>query len=147
MLVMVSLFVVSCMLQMFSGSIKNHVQMGLEFLNPLMNSAMDRTLNPTQNKIYWESRFLAKHQEEGGLSSGLMGSGIITIQKLGQTAVPVSLSRHWQSAQQVVVGAIKSLALTISSLVVWGSARFNKAIQAAKLLDQGAFKIASLIRV
>lgn len=79
---MVSLSTISCLLQVSSGSIKGHLQVGLMLLDPLMNGAI---LNSAQEKVHWEPWFLAEHKEEGQLSSALMGSGVVTVRNLRQT--------------------------------------------------------------
>lgn len=107
----------------------------------------NKPLNSTQQEVNWESRLLAKHQKEWRLTSCLVGSGVVREQDLWQAGVPVLLSRHRQSTQQIVKGAVETLALTIASRMVWSGARFLNAIEAAKLLDQGGFKIPALVRM
>lgn len=65
MLVMDSLSAISGLLQAFPCTFECYLQSGLVLLDPFMNGPTNRTFNSTQQKIYWQSRFLTEHQEKG----------------------------------------------------------------------------------
>lgn len=64
MLVMGPLSATSSLLQAFPCTFKSHLQSGLVLLNPLMNGPTNRTLNSTQQEIYWPSRLRTLRKRE-----------------------------------------------------------------------------------
>lgn len=98
MLIIIILSVLSCNLQSLSSTFEGYLQAGLVLLNPLMDIATDGPeLDSTRNQLgVW---VLAQTSRKVGTRQLPDGAGIVRVQYLGQTGIPVSLPRHWQGAQ------------------------------------------------
>lgn len=122
MLIMIVFPALRCTFQPLSGAFKCNLKPSLMLLNPFMDMTMHRVLDSSQQEVNWEPGLLAEHQEKRGLSSRLMGGGVVRVQQLWQTGAPVSLSLHRQRAQQVMKRTIEPFTLTVSGRVIGGGA-------------------------
>lgn len=134
-------------LQLLSSTLKSKLKPGLVLLHPFMDSTTNRVMNPTQREVDWQPWFPPKHRVLKRLSCRLVGGGIIRVEHLCQTRMPVPFSRRWKSLQEIVEGSVETLTLTIAGRVVWGCTRFFNPVKNAKLPNQKTFKVSALVRV